>query len=36
MQDRHEKVLKTGMRWQWAWRGALWVTEVGKVKEGLD
>ena len=25
-----------GMRWQWAWRGALWVTEVGKVKEGLD
>ncbi len=26
----------TGMRWQWAWRGALWVTEVGKVKEGLD
>jgi hypothetical protein len=26
----------TGMRWQWAWRGALWVTEMGKVKEGLD
>jgi hypothetical protein len=27
----------TGMRWKWAWRGALWVvTEVGKVKEGLD
>jgi hypothetical protein len=25
-----------GMRWQWAWRGALWVTEVGRVKEGLD
>jgi len=26
----------TGMRWQWAWRGALWVTEEGRVKEGLD
>ncbi len=26
----------TGMRWQWAWRGALWVTEDGRVKEGLD
>ncbi len=27
----------TGMRWQWAWRGALWVTEVvGRVKVGLD
>jgi hypothetical protein len=26
----------TGMRWQWAWRGALWVTEVGRIKEGLD
>ncbi len=24
-----------GMRWQWTWRGALWVTEVGKVKERL-
>ena len=26
----------TGMRWQWAWRGALWETEEGKVKDGLD
>ena len=26
----------TGMRWQWAWRGALWVTVGGKVKEGCD
>ncbi len=26
----------TGMHWQWAWRGALWMTEDGKVKDGLD
>ncbi len=26
----------TGMRWQKAWRGALWVTKVGKPKDRWD
>jgi hypothetical protein len=26
----------TGIRWQKAWRGAVWVREVGRAQDGLD